>query len=759
MKPLSLIASAARRRAESLVPLSSKAEDHVGRLRALLSRLGRRHRRAVVATKISLLLLAAGGAFYVRQSFSTQTYRVAYVERCLKPPFQRVHQLSLDTFFGELEAEFADVRFEIEYLCNGGEPEESERIYRGLELRDDVVLVIDNTWGQELSRAAGSIINAGIPVIAINADKDGVDYGSNVVFIGHDDHVPGKVANFSSSILKNDEVIFVAEVNYPATRQYEAEFEFRQTRVARIDLVRTPPDTTGKRKIDEGERLRLTLALDAAIAHLRQRQKTPTVIIGTHAEWGDVIIDHVDRNHDGIILLGGPYIASNTDFTRFGRANTNNKAIIFTRPGDAITHKVYNHRKKFRARDKVAQFTHADQLFIKRCLDAVSIVREVSHQGSVDKTALSRGYFLRFFKERLAGKTIASKYDHYSFNGSLLLADERSFEVYSRGESYTHHEQLKTRGPLTPNADTPVPNIYFGVEILSISNIDMEGKSFHAEFYYRLAYDKKYAEQYANIQDYVHLRNAKSQSPPHEVPIDENEGDPMRHRLFRGSGDFNIDADFGKFPLDVQDLKIQVEIIKPDDKVNISFDYRSIEDSKRQADLTLYEWHKEDFYVTVDTFSSAMFRGGTYMENKEPQRVKSLTTHIQIRRDLRGPLVTIFLPLVMIGVAAICLLYVKDSSFAHIGEGGVGLFLGAVSYSIAFAQMTPRSNVLTIADLLFYGTLLTVLLVSLKIIFFNSAMADARAREWMAQRATTIGHTALLGYVLMVALIIICGLA
>ncbi len=745
MKLFASISSAAQQRIKALDPIFLHAREHINRLNIRLSKGTKEHKFALVMAEIVLTLLLTGAVFYIHKSLTTDTYHVAYIGRCQNPQFQRIHELALNKYFKELNAGLDGVRFKLDYKCNGGDSDASRRIYQEIASKPEYVLVIDNTWGKDLGQAKQTIVDEKIPVISINADRWDVDYEYNVVFIGPDDYVPGKVANFSANILKNKEVIFITENDYRATKQFTQEFELRNTKVIQIDLTSS--------QISPAEEGSLMTRLEAAISELRQRQTTPTVILNTHSNWGDVIINYIDTRHDGITLLGGPYIVTKTDFTKFGLANRRNKAIIFTNPDDAITDKVYNDRQSFRAEDNVSRFTNSDQLFVKRCLDAVSLIGEVLNDGQTEKSTISRQDFTEFFQRKLVGKNLASKYDFYFFNENLLLSDERTFEEFSQGESFSYPEQLKSQSQVTPNADIPIVNIHFGLEIKSISNIDLEKNLFHAEFFYRLKYDRKYSD----IESHVYFPNAKPPLSVREIPIDDNPADPMTNRIFEVSGEFRMDPEVSKFPLDTQELKIPVEISKPDHKVGISYDYRSIKDSKKQADFSLDEWYKEDFYVTVDNFTSAPFLGSASLANKEPQRVKSLNVHIRIRRDSRGPLVTIFLPLVMIGVAAIALLFL-DNSFTHVGDVCVGIFLCFVTYSIAFAQNTPRSHVLTTADLLFYSTFGTVLLVFLKIIFFNSNMACQSVRNWESQRATKIGATALISYLLLVAVIVIYGL-
>jgi hypothetical protein len=112
----------------------------------------------------------------------------------------------------------------------------------------------------------------------------------------------------------------------------------------------------------------------------------------------------------------------------------------------------------------------------------------------------------------------------------------------------------------------------------------------------------------------------------------------------------------------------------------------------------------------------------------------------------------------MMGLTAIAVLTVKDNSFTNTGQICIGIFLSIVTYSIAFAQIAPRSSGLTIADVPFYGTFFTIFLVVLKVILLNSSMLSDHVRDWVNERASTIGIVALFCYGLMICLTVVIGL-
>ena len=107
-------------------------------------------------------------------------------------------------------------------------------------------------------------------------------------------------------------------------------------------------------------------------------------------------------------------------------------------------------------------------------------------------------------------------------------------------------------------------------------------------------------------------------------------------------------------------------------------------------------------------------------------------------------MVIIILPLWMIGLAAIAVLYVKESAFSTVGEICVVVFLTIVTYSVGLAPVIQSSSTLTVADKVFFGTFLTVFLVFIKVVTFG--LFRESFQVWVANRAVYVGTIALALY-------------
>jgi len=701
----------------------------------------RNHRRAlVIIAGITLAVLLSLILFHIRKPTKT-TYYIAYMGRYQRKNFDKLHELALSRYIDDLNEDLRDVRLELKIFNTrvAKDINDSKREYEKIAGDDRYIAVIDNGWGRHLQTVADLIRDRGIPVIGINANKQTEDYHQNVVFMGYDDGVPKKVTMFSNNILKNEQTIFIGEEkeSFPSTGQFISEFE--SSGINRTELKVT------NEIVNEAEKKRLFDELRTTFGR-RDPQQRVTVIINTHANWGDEIVKYINDSFKRVDMIGGPYIINSPNPSDFGQQK-DNRLIIFTYPRDATTKEVYTDLKDIKSENPEIEFEDLNaELYVKRCLDAMYIIRSVLSARPPQQPTISRIDFRYFFCEKLADNYIVREdevygnNEIYAFDNDLRVSDQRTFEQYYHGEVSSSSRQMSAEGGT-------IFNITFGLDNLNISNVDTKNRSFHADFLYWLKSDQ------LDVEKYIHFRNQKTEFKKELIPVYAH--DTKVHLLYKVSGEFSMDVDLRRYPLDTQELKIELEIIYPAESVRITFDRASFR-SKKESGVD--EWYSTDPYVTVDNAIASSLGGGPSLAEYKPQTFKTLNVRKPISRRWESPVVTIFLPLVIIGIIAVASLYVKDSSFANVGNVCVGLFLGMVTYSIAFAQITPRANVLTIADKLFFGTFLTVLFVFLKVIFVNSSWMSKRLRNRLSNQATVIGIVASIVYCLMIGGILIFGL-
>jgi len=694
------------------------------------------HKRALAVVMIILISTLGVLLIYARRPRQT-TYYIAYIGRYQRQGFDELHEKVLRKYLDELNQEMRGVRFELKTFNTKVDEDtnDSEKAYTEISKNAQYVLVIDNTWGRHLKPVAKLILGADIPVISLNADKQGVDYKHRVVFTGSDDNVPEKIIEFDKQILKHQQTILIAEEDFVSTRKFLDELPRS-----------TPLLLVSNDKPNDKEKDILFDNLDRELANREPRQQRLTVVIHTHGRWGDEIIGHINTKeykYKSIDILGGPFI-TNRKLDEV-KLKDDNRLILFTHRRDAITKRVHQEIDSVNSENPELTKMLNVELFVKRCLNAVSIIS--SAVRPTQKPVISRQLFIEFFRGSLVNRNIVSDGELYSFDANLLLADERTFEQHLRGDVSSYPRQLNLR-------KDPIPNIYVGMDDICISAIDTKNRSFHADFFYWLKYD----DPSIDAKKYVLFRNLKKGDE--EELAGESESLSGVNRLFKMSGDFEMNVNLERYPLDRQEARIELAAIYPDDKLRVSFDHESFrrtESVERTKDERCQVYGVDDWimgqrYTTVDNVISTSLGGGSSSTDKKLEKFELLNVRTPITRLRAGPFVTIILPLWMMGLAAVGLLFVKDSSFSSIGGVCVVIFLTIVTYSIGLAPIIQRSNALTVADKLFFGTFLTVFLVFLRVIVLASGSAPKRFHVWMNNKTTLIGTGALTIYCVLMFL-------
>ncbi len=201
------------------------------------------------------------------------------------------------------------------------------------------------------------------------------------------------------------------------------------------------------------------------------------------------------------------------------------------------------------------------------------------------------------------------------------------------------------------------------------------------------------------IKKIFFYRNTKSTM---ETKILSKTEDGVRYSLYKVSGIFQGNLDLKDFPFDKQHLSIGLEMIGSSENVRISFENNIIREDLKIEDINLSGWDIDDIYISIDesidniiTYSLGELLN---IKNKETEKRHSLNIHVDIERSPLKGFITLVLPLLMISLATILLLFVKNLSFNNIGEVIVVIFLSIVTHSIPFSQLTPSSNIATIAD-------------------------------------------------------------
>lgn len=609
--------------------------------------------------------------------------------------FDLLHEISLKKYIENIELSHTSLKIKTFDCRKSGRL--SDSIYKVIAQDSNIVAVIDNTWGSHIRECAQTIKTQQIPVIAINADRNQLDFGNNAIFTGNNDHVPLDEIFFLKKALKQSKINFISEKDYPIHETFMEEFKKNGIELAHVI------ELNGK-NFSPKDSLQLFANLSQMYA-LEANQKTVT-IINTHAKIGNMLISYLDKNYSKLKLLGHNYIVDIDRLRNFG-AHNKNSLILISHPTDAISKQLTVDIENFTA-GHPQYFDYANNsMFVKRCLDAAMIIKN-KFKYAKDTNTCTKKDFINYFHS-LRGQSVKEQEDLYEFDSLLTMLPELYFVEYGGGKLSSYPLQLSMEREV-------IPNLFFGMEIVDIYNIDINSNSFTSDFYYWVKLDTSQRE----AEKFIIFQNMKQNESSKELIIEKRKGS-MMYKLYKVSGVFYVNFKLKEYPFDQQEIFIQAEILNPSNQIKVSFDEKTFTiDPATIAKLKINEWQKEKFYVTVENTVSTGLHGDPDISEARMSKFKNIYYRLIVNRNAISPLLEIVLPLYLIGIVAISLLMIKDVSFENLGEVSIGVFITIVAFSISYATATPNTEDLTRADMLFWTTFAVVLIVFLIVIVTNS---------------------------------------
>lgn len=580
----------------------------------------------------------------------------------------------------------------------------SDSLYRSIAADTAITLIIDNTWGEHLIPCAPIIRERSLPVLSMNADRDQANFGSSVLFLGNDDNVPLTMNAYLQNVLGLRRVVMISEEDYALHDRFMEVMDGERG-------VEVHPLITLRRS----DTASVTPAINALVDYYRANlsERNIPLLMNVHSGVGDRILAAIDSTLDSLTIVGGAYVASLNALRKFGRARerSGNRIIMMGRPTDAMSRSIALDLDRYRAAKPDIFSSPSTPFFMQRCETVVDLVRAVYGDSARAVRPTRRECASRIAS--FAGQAITGTADLYEFDtaGNLLTdvyftslhGDRRGSELHSL--------------PIQLNRQRrEIPDLQFGLDIQSIHDVDVDANTFKADFFYWVKVDTAFRR----AEEELLFRNLiESESSPIRV-MEKVDGSTL-WRLYKVSGTFGHQYVLRDFPLDEQELVISLEVLSPTDRLRVSFDRESIEiDPSILARFRVQAWKKMKYYVTVDNSVRTSLRGDPELRPGNPEVFKTIAFRLQVKRKFLGPFLEIVLPLTLIGFVAISLLFVNDISFANLGDVIVGTFLGIITFSIVLSSITPSSDYLTRADILFWATFCTVLISFMTVIVINA---------------------------------------
>lgn len=649
------------------------------------------------------------------------------------PPnaFNVAIEKALRFYLKQKSKEFPNLELKLKVFDNQKLASKSKQFYESDIAKDSsIIAVVDFAWGSHLKEAAPAIKANGIPVVTINPDHNNMDFGKNALFVYNDDEMARDLSAFVDN-LGIETVDFISECDYGLHEAFLTELSsrnitIRDTMTFRSDSIHDPKD------------------YEDIITQIESRyrnspsDKTINIIMSSHSIHGDTILRYIDANFKNIRVVGPVFITTFGEGSGFGVDN-NNEIIVIDKPMDALSKKLTKDLQKLKV--KYPDIFNVDKapLFVKRSYDAASLI-EQAIIANPDSLPVNR-QMMKNFINSCPGKTIIDKEDMFHFDENNSLIKDLTFTTLKNDKVFSYKRQMNSKRE-------NVPNLFFGMEVQDIFDMDVSSNSFSADFYYWVKMDTADA----GTEDFISFQNMKQSESTVEQVIEERAGDVL-YKLYRVSGKFFVEYQLAEFPMDKQEIDIIIEILRPVDEVKISFDKSSFE-----LDPTLLDrfkvpgWKKTGYFITVNNHITKSLRGDPKHTSGEFNKFKTLSFSLDVERNFLSGFLEIILPLAMISFISIGLLYTKDLSFSTMGEVSVGTFLGIIAFSISLSDMTPSSNYLTKADLLFwlsFGINFTSFMV---IIFLNSMHKEKILKDYRIPKlrmALTIAYPILVVAILL----------
>lgn len=700
-------------------------------------------KRFLIST-ITLIVLVIGSIYILKNSLfqksSKKVKYIAYIGRytnqadtipCSKQPlnkFDLMHEVTLKKYLKELDLPYTELQLKTFDCRKDGTV--SDSIYKEIAKDPDIIAVIDNTWGQHISKCANTIKENNIPIIAINADRNEYDFGTSAIFTGSQDNIPHDMVAYISKVLHKDKINFISEMDYGLHNSYLKAFSEGGITVNKLFTVKgkgfTKDDST-----------RLYSDIDSYFQKNPSEENT-LMVLSVHADIGNDLINYINTRFSKLHLLGHAYIVNTTYLKNFGEGNKN-ELIIVSNPTDALTKTLYNDIESLKGTypDYFKNTNHP--LFVERCYDAVEMIRN-KFDHVPDTSTLSKSDFVSYF-HTLHNQIVREEDEIYQFDSILNLVPEIFFTQYQDGRFHSCPLQLNEYREV-------IPNLFFGMEISDIYDINMDENSFTSDFYYWIKLDSNNRD----AEKYIIFQNMKQNESSKELIFEKTDGSTI-YKLYKVSGIFYVNYELEKYPFDKQEIFVRAEILSPSTKLKVSFDQKSFDlDSTKIDKFKITEWNKLKYYVTVDNEINLGMYGDPDMEEEKLYEFKNIFFRLNVERKETTPLLEIVLPLVLIGLISISLLFIKDISFENLGEVSIGVFMSIVAFSISFSASTPSADNLTKADYLFWLTFIVVLLNFMVVILVNAIYEPEEVKNIDIRKLSTgLG----ISYILLVSIVLL----
>jgi hypothetical protein len=273
-----------------------------------------------------------------------------------------------------------------------------------------------------------------------------------------------------------------------------------------------------------------------------------------------------------------------------------------------------------------------------------------------------------------------------------------------------------------------IDTLYLDVDMLRTYAIDNDARSFHADFYLSMrASDRVGLEDIKFTNAFIDPRT----NGPH-LAIETiyaggpSDAYPPSMRIYRISGRFRFNPDFGNYPFDSQQFSIDIQPRSGDKQFIVQPPPLALRDQALSVD----NWEVANQYVSYTQEFLPLVNAYTH----EPSIAPFYQTRYvwQMKREASDYYLRVLIPLAFILIVAYMSIFIPQSHLEAIITLQVTALLAAVALYLSLPQVD--SDTATVSDRIF---VLDYLMVSLMILI-SILRINVRAREWPIINASLV---------------------
>ena len=611
-------------------------------------------------------------------------------------------------------------------------------IYRQIAADRSIALVVDNTWGIHVRAACPFIRQDSLPVIALSADQNGLDFGRNALFLDPNDTRPQYLVQYIRQVLKAKTVGFITEADYPVHRKFVEQMEINGLKIKNLG----PPLSQKDQRNNTELKPEKAAVFQRNLWQMLEDSANNVILMNTHLGYGNELLNFL-RTARGIppkYLLGLPGI-TNLDARVLEEISRKGHTIISFETGtEAFPLRLERDTQALRRTCPRVFFSHertANNL--RRCFDAMNIFQKALEDGRNDRKGLA-DYF----------RTIGQKQSKLHVNDELYVFDSLNILLRDPTFNEVHDGSTRASARQINAAGKSIPCLQVGIDVLDVSDVNIKENSFNCNLLYWVIADT------ADIgkEGYISFENMNSNEAKRELVAKEPRG-KYEVRIYRISGKFSCDFKTFDFPFDHHEIRIPVSVLGASDELKVSFDINRVQNLDRKNVFEIADWRNDGYCVTLDNQITNRLASldkitiDTNDRNQYLEKYKSLNVRFHISRQPWGAFILIILPLLMFTVLPLFMLFFHKISFDDIGELIITSFLAAVAYSINLVQLSPTTDSMNRA----YWFLLLTLVINF-LCFIYVTYADNQTRR-AKPKVLKIGKLSV-PYMLLILFVMLC---